>query len=87
MNINEGKERNALAELAHTLCGVFVDNRCYATVGDFVNAMNAIKKSRRIIEELAKVKFGDDGMHENDFDADVVLSNCRAIAEEEGEKE
>lgn len=89
-------ERNALAELAHTLCGVVVDNRCYATVGECVNAMNAIKKARRIIAELAKVQDEEAALfsmkHLNPDEAGRIVRQrkgncflrCRAIAAEEG---
>lgn len=78
-------ERNALAELAHTLCGVFIDNRCHTTVGECVGAMNAIKKAMRTIAELAKVEFYWDGVEMwpmHDYEAVQALVNGRAIAAE-----
>lgn len=85
-------ERNALAELAHTLCGVFIDNRCYATVGKCIDAMNAIKKAQRIIAELAKVKpvynvYTNEPCWPTAGQACDALMTCRAIAAEEGAKE
>lgn len=74
------EERNALAELAERMFAEIDGRRLIEPNREDYD------KARRIIAELAKVEFGDDGLHENDFVADVVLANCRAIAEE-GAKE
>ena len=80
---SEIRERNALAELAHTLCGVVVDNRYYATVGECIDTANAIGKARLIIAELAKVKGYDEHGQTYMIYRDEIQSayeKCRAIA-------
>ena len=78
------RSTNALAELAETM-NTPVEHAPVNARGLIVlngKQLEAYQKAQRIVAELAKVKFGEDGLHENDFDVDGVLSNCRAIAEE-----
>ena len=82
------RSTNALAELASTLCGIEIDKAHYKTVGECVDAMNAMEKAQRIIAELAKAntlvpKHGpvDISLYRA-YKLYKVYENCRAIAEE-----
>ena len=63
--------RNALAELEEIVRD---------TKSDFYTT--AISKAQRIIDELAKVEYGDDGHIRYWTDIEIKLKKCRAIAEE-----
>ena len=71
---------NALAELAERL-----SPRGETKTLLFVNGRDLIK-AQRIIAELAKVEYGDDGHIRYWTDTEIKLKKCRAIAEEGGAK-
>ena len=81
---SEIKERNALAELAHVLSWFVGESQD----GDSVTSMQlqeAINKSHRIIEELAKVPFVYNiygAQIAIERDSAMAVERCRAIAEE-----
>ena len=69
------RSTNALAELAVRLGRVIIPHpktRIY----------NDLLKAHRIIAELAKVEYGDDGHIRYWTDTEIKLKKCRAIAEE-----
>ena len=69
------RSTNALAELAVRLGRVIIPHpktRIY----------NDLLKAYRIIAELAKVEYGDDGHIRYWTDTEIKLKKCRAIAEE-----
>lgn len=71
--------KNELAELAERLdiivFGLVTDGHpCDETID--------IRKAQRIVAELAKVEYGDDGHIRCWTDTEIKLKNCRAIAEE-----
>ena len=69
------RSTNALAELAKDL----------KAIGRWTNGgygFTAISKAHRIIAELAKVEYGDDGHIRYWTDTEIKLKKCRAIAEE-----
>ena len=73
------RSTNALAELAVRLGRVIIPHpktRIY----------NDLLKAHRIVAELAKVEYGDDGHIRYWTDTEIKLNKCRAIAEEGGAK-
>ena len=73
------RSTNALAELAVRLGRVIIPHpktRIY----------NDLLKAHRIVAELAKVEYGDDGHVRYWTDTEIKLNKCRAIAEEGGAK-
>ena len=69
------RSTNALAELAKDL----------KAIADWTNGgygFTAISKAHRIVAELAKVEYGDDGHIRSWTDTEIKLKKCRAIAEE-----
>ena len=71
---------NALSELAELL-----SPRGETKTLVLVNERDIIK-AQRIIAELAKVEYGDDGHIRYWTDTEIKLKKCRAIAEEGGAK-
>ena len=71
------RSTNALAELAKRL---ELDIRMI----EFGNVaqLKRFRKVKRIVMELAKVEYGDDGHIRCWTDTEIKLKNCRAIAEE-----
>lgn len=72
-------KRNMLAELEKRLdiivFGLVTDGHpCDETID--------IRKAQRIVAELAKVEYGDDGHISSWTDTEIKLKKCRAIAEE-----
>ena len=68
-------KKNALADLAERLGRVIIPHpktRIY----------NDLLKAYRIVAELAKVEYGDDGHIRYWTDTEIKLKKCRAIAEE-----
>ena len=70
------RSTNALAELAERL-----SPRGETKTLLLVNGRDIIR-AQRIIAELAKVEYGDDGHIRYWTDTEIKLKNCRAIAEE-----
>ena len=70
------RSTNALAELAERL-----SPRGETKTLLLVNGRDIIK-AQRIIAELAKVEYGDDGHIRYWTDTEIKLKKCRAIAEE-----
>ena len=72
--------KNALAELAKRL---ELDIRMI----EFGNVaqLKRFRKVKRIVAELAKVEYGDDGHIRYWTDTEIKLKKCRAIAEEGAE--
>ena len=73
------RSTNALEELAKDL----------KAIADWTNGgygFTAISKAQRIVSELAKVEYGDDGHIRYWTDTEIKLKKCRAIAEEGGAK-
>lgn len=70
-------KKNALAELAKWL-------ECDIRMIEFGNVaqLKRLRKVKRIIAELAKVEYGDDGHVRYWTDTEIKLKKCRAIAEE-----
>lgn len=76
--------KNALAELAEVMDKP-VDMASIHDRGLVVlNAQqfSAYQKAQRIVAELAKVEYGDDGRIYSWTDTEIKLKKCRAIAEE-----
>ena len=79
------RSTNALAELAKVM-DTPVDMASIHDRGLVVlNAQqfSAYQKAQRIVAELAKVEYGDDGHIRSWTDTEIKLKKCRAIAEEE----
>ena len=74
------RSTNALAELAKWL-------ECDIRMIEFGNVaqLKRFRKVKRIVAELAKVEYGDDGHIRYWTDTEIKLKKCRAIAEEGGE--
>ena len=74
------RSTNALAELAKRL---ELDIRMI----EFGNVaqLRRFRKVKRIVAELAKVEYGDDGHISSWTDTEIKLKKCRAIAEEGAE--
>ena len=74
------RSNNALAELAKWL-------ECDIRMIEFGNVaqLKRFRKVKRIVAELAKVEYGDDGHIRYWTDTEIKLKKCRAIAEEGGE--
>ena len=73
------RSNNALADLAERLGRVIIPHpktRIY----------NDLLKAYRIVAELAKVEYGDDGHIRYWTDTEIKQNKCRAIAEEGGAK-
>lgn len=72
-----GRITNALAKLAERLSthAEYLD-------GNNDKASEDVSKAKRIIAELAKVEYGDDGHIRYWTDTEIKLKKCRAIAEE-----
>ena len=70
------RSTNALAELAERL-----SPRGETKTLLLVNGRDIIK-AQRIVAELAKVEYGDDGHIRYWADTEIKLKKCRAIAEE-----
>ena len=75
------RSNNALAELAKWL-------ECDIRMIEFGNVaqLKRLRKVKRIVAELAKVEYGDDGHIRYWTDTEIKLNKCRAIAEEGGAK-
>ena len=71
------RSTNALAELAERLDYLVR----FVSIG-----VDYFHKAQRIVAELAKVEYGDDGHIRYWTDTEIKLKNCRAIAEEGGAK-
>ena len=71
------RSTNALAELAKWL-------ECDIRMIEFGNVaqLKRFRKVKRIVVELAKVEYGDDGHIRSWTDTEIKLKKCRAIAEE-----
>ena len=71
------RSTNALAELAKWL-------ECDIRMIEFGNVaqLKRFRKVKRIVAELAKVEYGDDGHIRYWTDTEIKLKKCRAIAEE-----
>ena len=71
------RSTNALAELAKWL-------ECDIRMIEFGNVaqLKRFRKVKRIVAELAKVEYGDDGHIRSWTDTEIKLKKCRAIAEE-----
>ena len=74
------RSTNALAELAERLKPK--GNDCLYFLIDYGDMC----KAARIVAELAKVEYGDDGHIRYWTDTEIKLKKCRAIAEEGGAK-
>ena len=75
------RSTNALAELEKWL-------ECDIRMIEFGNVaqLKRLRKAKRIVAELAKVEYGDDGHIKSWTDTEIKLKKCRAIAEERGAK-
>ena len=69
------RSTNALAELAGRLGRVIIPH-------PKTKIYNDLLKAYRIVGELAKVEYGDDGHIRYWTDTEIKLKKCRAIAEE-----
>ena len=75
------RTKNALAELAERLTpGLVINVNGCVTAKDV--DFDALQKAQRIVAELAKVEYGDDGHIRSWTDTEIKLKKCRAIAEE-----
>ena len=71
------RSTNALAELAKWL-------ECDIRMIEFGNVaqLKRFRKVKRIVAELAKVEYGDDGHISSWTDTEIKFKKCREIAEE-----